>query len=540
MNLVSLGIRVGSSTDLVIFNDGLIDILQERGKRIGRIGLGQVTTLKVSNKSLGDGIKVALLDHFLGLGILNLIKRLRQLISHGRLSISCRIPGCLHHLLGKCRGSIHNIANLYITSFLLDKADEVHLLLDKIRKLFDRLRLQMLLIDPPELVHIKDGRTLDNTVNIKCLNELISRENFVFGTVVPSQQGEVVDHGIGQESIELELVARGGAVTLGELLLVLTQDEGAMRISRTRSTKSIEDEALPQGVGKMLLGANDGGDAHAGIIDGDTEVVNRYARRTEEDKVTDGGFSIPGYSSADSIFDDDTSVGGNLEADGVRGTFGHLLRHEVWISIAPSAVVSGGHAFCLLLGLHLLELLLGAEAGIGLAFVNQLLGELGIDLIALGLTVGTILGKRHVWAFVPVQSEPLQISENRLLTLLGRSSKISILHAQNECTIIVGEIELTLLRNKPIVQSSTGSTNVKTSSRTGSESHPGSAILNSLSSLGEGNHVVRSRGRLRGSLLDGGKHHGLLTPLALLLKLLHLGEEGVGAVRGTATAADGG
>lgn len=52
----------------------------------------------------------------------------------------------------------------------------------------------------------------------------------------------------------------------------------------------------------------------------------------------------------------------------------------------------------------------------------------------------------------------------RQLTL-GRSSKISILNTQNESTIIVGEIELALLRNEPIVQSSTGSTDVKAGQR---------------------------------------------------------------------------
>ena len=48
----------------------------------------------------------------------------------------------------------------------------------------------------------------------------------------------------------------------------------------------------------------------------------------------------------------------------------------------------------------------------------------------------------------------------RQLTL-GRSSKISILNTQNEGTVIVGEIELAFLCNEPIVQSSTGSTDVK-------------------------------------------------------------------------------
>ena len=48
---------------------------------------------------------------------------------------------------------------------------------------------------------------------------------------------------------------------------------------------------------------------------------------------------------------------------------------------------------------------------------------------------------------------------------LGRTSKISILDTQNESSIIVGKIEPALLRNEPIVQSSTGSTNVKTGHR---------------------------------------------------------------------------
>lgn len=60
--------------------------------------------------------------------------------------------------------------------------------------------------------------------------------------------------------------------------------------------------------------------------------------------------------------------------------------------------------------------------------------------------------------------KPYNISSIKLT--LGRTSKISILDTQNESSILVGKIELALLRNEPIVQSSTGSTNVKTGHRT--------------------------------------------------------------------------
>lgn len=58
-------------------------------------------------------------------------------------------------------------------------------------------------------------------------------------------------------------------------------------------------------VGEVLLGTGHGGDAHEGVVDCDTEVVDGHAGGAEEDKVSEGRFDIPPHGAADEIVDRD-------------------------------------------------------------------------------------------------------------------------------------------------------------------------------------------------------------------------------------------
>ena len=72
---------------------------------------------------------------------------------------------------------------------------------------------------------------------------------------------------------------------LGELSLVLAQDERAVSILGEGEAERLEHQRLAHGVCQMLFCARDSGDAHKGIVDSNTEVVHRDAVRTKQDEV---------------------------------------------------------------------------------------------------------------------------------------------------------------------------------------------------------------------------------------------------------------
>lgn len=63
-----------------------------------------------------------------------------------------------------------------------------------------------------------------------------------------------------------ELSHAGGSVALAELRAVLSQDEGAVRILGPRELERIQDKALPQRIGQVLLSTYNMRDTHLRIV----------------------------------------------------------------------------------------------------------------------------------------------------------------------------------------------------------------------------------------------------------------------------------
>ena len=125
--------------------------------------------------------------------------------------------------------------------------------------------------------------------------------------------------------------------------------------------ESVVHERLPEGVGEVLLGAEDVGDAHGGVVHGDAEVVDGHAVGSEEDEVAEG-VGVPAHLAADHVVNLDALTLGHPEPVGVRGALGHLRVHLLLRGGGPLTHVLGGKLFRLLLLLHRGELLVGAEA----------------------------------------------------------------------------------------------------------------------------------------------------------------------------------
>ncbi len=128
-------------------------------------------------------------------------------------------------------------------------------------------------------VHAVEGELLD---------QLVAGEDLLRGVVAPAEPGEVVEQGLGQIAL-LDVLVQvdedAELLVLGELALghlgprAGLGDVRDVREGRQLGAEGLEDEELGEGVGEVLLGADDVGDLHLDVVDGAGEVVERACRR---------------------------------------------------------------------------------------------------------------------------------------------------------------------------------------------------------------------------------------------------------------------
>ena len=109
----------------------------------------------------------------------------------------------------------------------------------------------------------------------------------VFGR--PAEEAEEVDEGVGKESgIAISGDADDGAVfAFGELGAVGGNQQRKMGELRRGGTDAFKDEDVLEGVGEVVLAANDVGDAQVGVVDAGREVIGRVAVAAQEGEVFD-------------------------------------------------------------------------------------------------------------------------------------------------------------------------------------------------------------------------------------------------------------
>ena len=221
-------------------------------------------------------------------------------------------------------------------------------------------------------------------------------------------------------------------MTLGELLAVGAQDHRDVGERGHRRAEGLVDHNLARGIGKVIVAADDVGDLHHGVVDDGREVVRGRAVGTEDDKVVEL-LGIEGHLAVDGVVDDDVAaVLGHLDAQDVGLAGLNAATGLLGIKIAATTLIALEGVLALLRGLTVgVELLLGAEAGIGLALVPKLLGSLLVQVQALGLGVGAIVAA-HLGTLVPVQAKPAHGAQNDLRVLVGGAGGVGVVDAQDE------------------------------------------------------------------------------------------------------------
>ena len=247
-------------------------------------------------------------------------------------------------------------------------------------------------------------------------------------------------------------------MALGELLAVGAQDHGDVGERGHGRAEGLVDHDLARGIGQMVVAANDVGDLHHGVVDDGRKVIRRRAIGAEDDKVVEL-LGVEGHLAVDGVVDTDVAaVLGHLDAQDVGLAGLDAAACLLGIKIAAAALIALEGILALLGGLAIgVELLLGAEAGIGLALVPELLGGLLVQVQALGLGVGA-KAAAHLGTLVPVQAQPTHGAQDDLRILVGGAGGVGVVDAQDErAAVCTGE--------SPVIDCGAGAADVQLARR---------------------------------------------------------------------------
>ncbi len=229
-------------------------------------------------------------------------------------------------------------------------------------------------------------------------------------------------------------------MALAELGAVGPVDHRDVGEARRLGTDRAVELGLAEGVGQMVVAADDVGDAHVDVVDDDREHVGGRAVRAQQHHVVELLVGDP-HGALHEILDDGLALLRRPEADDGL----HAGRRLGGIAVAPAAVIAERPALGPGLGPHRVQLLGRREAAIGLALVEEALDHLGVPAGAHELEDGRLVGG---------EAEPAQAVQDRLDRGLGRALAVGVLDAQKVAAAMVpGE--------QPVEERGPGTTDVQ-------------------------------------------------------------------------------
>mmetsp|Transcript_50475 Transcript_50475/g.114618 ORF Transcript_50475/g.114618 Transcript_50475/m.114618 type:complete len:275 (-) Transcript_50475:68-892(-) len=213
----------------------------------------------------------------------------------------------------------------------------------------------------------------------------------------------------------------------------------------------------------MLLRAHHVGDSHGGVVDRDAEVVDGHSAGPKEDEVAHHGLGVPPHLAADQVVDLHAGPGGHLETNHVRVAVFDLFFDGFRVRVTPGTRVHEVLALRLGLGPLGLEFLLRGEARVGVAFSDELVGALLVNVAPLRLPVRAEVPP-DVGSLVPVQPKPPKVGDHGLLGLARRPRQIRVLDAEDELATLLPRLE-------PVEESRAGTAHVESSRRGRGKAH---------------------------------------------------------------------
>ena len=295
-------------------------------------------------------------------------------------------------------------------------------------------------VDGTQLQRVKDSRGLGNAGGIPDLDHLVQRENLLLALGCPAQQQQIVQHGGGQIALCHEVLIAGIAVALRQLVLRVLHDGRAVDVDGLLPAERIVQQVVLRRRGQILAAADDMGNAHQVVVHDVRKVVGRHTVGLDQNLVVQFP-DIDLDMTVDNIVKARHAALGDLLADDIGLARGQLGGNFLGGQVAAMAVVVGHFTRSALGLVHFVQALLGAEAVVGLARLDKLLGVLLEHAHALALHVGAD-GTAHVGALVPGQAGSLERAVDDVGSALDQAALVGVLNAQDEGTAVMAGLQI--------------------------------------------------------------------------------------------------
>ncbi len=197
-------------------------------------------------------------------------------------------------------------------------------------------------VQPAQLALVEDRRRASHPLDREALDQLVGAEDRRVVLGAPPEQSEVVADSGRQVAVLTQLLHRGGAVSLRQLAPVRPVQERQVRVARRSGVERAQDQQLLRRVREVVVAANDVGDLHLGVVDGNREVVQRGAVAPCDHEVVLGPVLEP-HRPADQVLDHGHPVVRDAQADRrARAHPGLAAVSGAAVRLLPGANVLGG------------------------------------------------------------------------------------------------------------------------------------------------------------------------------------------------------
>ena len=306
---------------------------------------------------------------------------------------------------------------------------------DQLGKVVVRTLAQIVGVDAGELGEVEARRRPAHRGEVEQRHRLVGADDLLVA-VAPAEPQEIVAHRLRQEPQFAILGHAQGAVPLAELGAVRAMDQRDMGEARRLAADRTVELDLAEGVGQVVVAANDMGDPHVDVVHHHREHVGRGAVGTQQDHVVELGV-LDVDLALDQVGDPGGPRLGRLQPDHRR----HAGRRVGRVAVAPAAVIARRQAVRPLLRPHLLEFLRARPAAIGLALGEQPVRHLGMPAGTLELEDGRL---------VRIEAEPGQAVEDGVDGALRGPLPVGVLDPQQEpAAMAAGEQPVEQRRSRP-------------------------------------------------------------------------------------------
>ncbi len=318
---------------------------------------------------------------------------------------------------------------------------------------------QMRRIDRLGLLAVEPGRVAGDPFAVERGHQFLGGEDVPVLGQRPTEQGQIVDHALGDEPVVAVLEEVGLRIPLGKLLVALARDEGKVAelgrvLGNADVGQCLVQRNLTRGGRQQVLAAQHVGDAHQRVVDGIDQGVQGCPVASDHHRI---GYRTGREAdlTADHVLEGDVAVRHPQAQDGQAprrdsGRDQRLVRCPVVVVVAQLDIAPGRPV-------ARLGVFGGRVRRVQVPGVQQPLRDVLVDVGALALPVRRVRPTDE-WTLVPVDPEPVHRLDQGLVGLFRVPGRVGVLDAEDQRAVMVpGE--------GPVEQCRSGETDVRSPGR---------------------------------------------------------------------------